>query len=94
MFQFEEEAMLVQDREDLLQLLRMRFGEISPTIIQKIYDVQTLDALERLFLVAANGESLGIFLEELEAPEDSFKLALDKFNPMSYITEKGKAHGE
>lgn len=94
MFQFEEEAMLVQDREDLLQLLRMRFGEISPTIIQKIYDVQTLDALERLFLVAANGESLGIFLEELEAPEDSFKLALDKFNPMSYITEKRKAHGE
>ncbi|SET17307.1 hypothetical protein SAMN05216389_106162 [Oceanobacillus limi] len=82
MFLFENEADFVQDREDLLHVLRMRFGDIAPGIVEKIYEIDDLEALERLILVAANAPTLRIFLEELEAGNNSFKLVGERFNPI------------
>ncbi|MGM8216478.1 hypothetical protein ACLIA0_12985 [Bacillaceae bacterium W0354] len=94
MFLFEEESVLVQDREDLLQVLRMRFGDIAPGVIEKIYQINKLDSLERLILVAANAPSYKVFLEELEAGDDSFKLVGDRFNPIDSMSEGGDLNGK
>lgn len=81
MFIFED-ADFVQDREDLISLLRMRFGDISPGIIEKIYKKSELDTLERLILVAANAPKLSVFLEELEEDDSSFRIVGERFNPI------------
>lgn len=82
MFLFEDEANIVEDREDLLSILKMRFGEIPPKVIEEIYDVTSYETLERLILVASNVPSLKIFLEELKEGEGSFRILGDRFNPI------------
>ncbi|MBP1969922.1 hypothetical protein J2Z83_002030 [Virgibacillus natechei] len=82
MFSYEEDAGFVQDREDLISVLRMRFGDVSPGIIESIYDLKDLDTLERLILVASNAPSLKVFLEELEEGTESFRIIGDRFNPI------------
>lgn len=77
-----EDADFVQDREDLISVLRMRFGNLAPGIIESIYKKNELDSLERLILVAANAPTLSIFLEELEEGDDSFKILGERFNPL------------
>lgn len=94
MFLFENEADFVQDREDLLQLLRMRFGDIAPGIVEAIYEINDLNTIERLILVAANAPSLRIFLEEMEAGDGSFKLVGERFNPIETMLEGGYVGGE
>lgn len=87
MFQFEENAGFVQDREDLISVLRMRFGELKSGVIETIYELNDLDTLERLILVAANAPSLTIFLEELEEGSGSFRLIGERFNPIETMFE-------
>ncbi|WP_026700642.1 hypothetical protein [Salibacterium aidingense] len=82
MFSFEEDAGLVQDREDLIAVLQMRFGAMAPGVIGKIYDLHSLDTLERLILAASNAPTFKIFSEELEAGEGSFRLEGERFNPI------------
>lgn len=94
MFLFEKEADFVQDREDLLALLQMRFGEVPPSVIQNIYDLNDLDTLERLILVAANAPSFKIFLEELEEGSGAFRITGERFNPIESMFEGGKDDGE
>ncbi|TFJ93865.1 hypothetical protein [Lentibacillus salicampi] len=94
MFLFEDEANTVQDREDLLSILKMRFGEIPPKIIESIYDIKAYETLERLILVASNVPSLKIFLEELEEGEGSFRILGDRFNPIEAQYKGGGADGE
>ncbi|SHF54968.1 hypothetical protein [Ornithinibacillus halophilus] len=89
MFLYEDEADFVQDREDLIHVLRMRFGDIAPGIVENIYEIDDLEALERLILVAANAPTLRIFIEELEAGNDSFKLVGERFNPIENMDEGG-----
>ncbi|MFD2760802.1 hypothetical protein [Lentibacillus juripiscarius] len=89
MFMFEDEANNVQDREDLLAILKMRFGEIPPKIIESIYDIKEYDTLERLILVASNAPSLKIFLEEMEAGSGSFKILGERFNPVEATHQGG-----
>lgn len=89
MFLFEEDADLVQDREDLISVIRMRFGDIEPAIIEEIYKLNDLETLERLILVAANAPSLKIFLEELEEGEGAFRITGDRFNPIDSMLERG-----
>ncbi|MED2777856.1 hypothetical protein P4278_28560 [Bacillus thuringiensis] len=81
MFSFETDAMLVNDREDLIAVLRMRFGDISGGIIEKIYDINDMNSLQRLILAAANAMNWNVFLEEVEASEYSLRLLGEKFNP-------------
>ncbi|MDY0405759.1 hypothetical protein P5G51_010460 [Virgibacillus sp. 179-BFC.A HS] len=83
MFMFEENALAVEDREDLLAVLRMRFGEISPEIIEAIYKINDMSTLERLILVAANTPDLTTFLEELNEGPGSFRILGERFNPIN-----------
>lgn len=82
MFSFESSAMLVDDREDLIALLRMRFGKISGDLIKEIYDIDDINTLERLILSAANAANWNIFIEEFQSGNDSFRLVGDDFNPL------------
>lgn len=90
MFFFEEDAGLVGDREDLISVLKMRFGYLPPKVIEDIYKLNDLKTLERLILVAANAPSLKIFLEELEEGEGSFRITGDRFNPIESMVKEGK----
>lgn len=94
MFSFEDDAMFVQDREDLIALLRMRFGDIASEIIEVIYGLNKLDTLERLILAAANAPSLKIFLEELQEGSGSFRIMGERFNPIESLTKSGDMDGE
>ena len=87
MFQFEENASFVDDREDLISVLRMRFGDLNPGIINSIYKLDDLDSIERLILVAANAPTLKVFLEELEEGTGSFRIMGERFNPIDSMLE-------
>lgn len=94
MFFYENEADFVQDREDLLQVLKLRFGDIAPGIIEAIYEINDLDTIERLILVAANAPSLKIFIDEMEAGEGSFRIVGERFNPIESMLGGGYSGGE
>lgn len=88
-FSFEKEADFIQDREDLISVLQMRFGNVPPSVIQKIYDINELDSLERLILVAANAPEFKIFLEEIEEGSEGFRIIGERFNPIGSMFEGG-----
>lgn len=94
MFNFENEAAFVQDREDLIAVLRMRFGDISTETIEGIYELNELDTLERLILVAANAPTLQIFLEEMEEGDESFRITGERFNPLETVGQRGGVNEE
>lgn len=96
MFSYESDAMLVEDREDLINIIRMRFGSISGEMIQKIYQINDMNTLQRLILAAANAASKEVFLEEMQAGEHSFRLVGEDFNPLRSHLLKGRddAYGE
>lgn len=93
-FGFQEEANLVQDREDLIGLLKMRFETIPAGVTEAIYQLDSLDALERLILVAANASNFTIFIEEMEASEGSFRITGERFNPIDTLSESGGGNGQ
>ncbi|WP_251552204.1 hypothetical protein [Neobacillus muris] len=82
MFSFESDAMLVDDREDLIAVLQMRFGCITADIIERIYEISEFHTLQRLILAAANAANWEVFLEELQAGNHSFRLIGEDFNPL------------
>lgn len=92
MFSFESEANLVQDREDLLQVLQIRFGSLEPSVIEAVYNLSDLNAIERLILVAANAPTYSIFLEELKLSDQSFRLVGERFNPVNFLEKGGTMH--
>ncbi|HEX7057175.1 MAG TPA: hypothetical protein VF260_08280 [Bacilli bacterium] len=83
----EQYAMAI-DREDLLAILEMRFGEVPEDVQNEIRAIQKLDALERLILVAANVPRWEVFLSELREGKDQFKIVGEMYNPLS--TNDGK----
>ncbi|MGY0691711.1 hypothetical protein ACW2QC_02820 [Virgibacillus sp. FSP13] len=89
MFSFEEDANFVQDREDLIAVLKMRFGYVPSGVIDAIYKISNMDSLERLILVAANAPTIKIFLEELEEGSGSFRILRERFNPINSLNEEG-----
>jgi len=82
MVEWFDDAMLVQDREDLIAVLTMRFGSIPGEIIQEIYEIGDMNQLQRLILAAANAPEWRVFLEELEVPEPSLRIAGERYNPL------------
>lgn len=94
LFDFENEAGFVQDREDLLALLKMRFNSIPTGVVEAIYQITSLDDLERLILVAANAPTFKIFLEELKEGQGSFRIMGERFNPIETSTGRGGVNGE
>lgn len=89
MFSMKEDAQFIQDREDLISILRMRFGDIPAKMIDAIYQLDELDTIDRLILVAANAPSFKVFLEEMGADEDSFRIVGERFNPINEMNGKG-----
>lgn len=85
MFSFENDSLLVDDREDLIAVLRMRFGDIPGEMIQQIYDIDDMNMLQRLILAAANAPNWDIFVEEFQTGKDSFRLLGEEFNPLANI---------
>ncbi|MFD2682246.1 hypothetical protein [Bacillus seohaeanensis] len=85
MLPIESDAQLVNDREDLIAVLRMRFGDIPGEMIEQIYEISDMNTLQRLILAAANASSWNVFLDEMQAGEDSFRLVGEDFNPMKEL---------
>ncbi|MBB6446371.1 hypothetical protein [Bacillus benzoevorans] len=82
MFAFESEVMLVQDREDLIAVLQMRFGNITGAMIEEVYAIDDLHTLQRLILAAANSADWHVFLEEFYAGNNSIRIVGENFNPL------------
>ena len=93
MFSFENDPLLIDDREDLIAVLRMRFGAISGAMIQGIYEIDDMNTLQRLILAAANAPNWQIFLEEFQSGNDSFRLLGEEFNPLADIL-KGRGEND
>lgn len=85
MFSFEKESMLVEDREDLIAVIQMRFGNVPGEMIEEIYQIDDSQSLQRLILAAANAHSFEVFLDELKNGRDSFRIAGEEFNPLSNL---------
>jgi hypothetical protein len=77
-----EEDMLAQDREEVLEVLRIRFDAIPHEVERQIRQIRELDRLQRLILVAANAADLAVFVEELRESADSFRLLGERFDPL------------
>lgn len=91
MFSFEENAMLVDDREDLIAVLRMRFGNVPGEMIRQIYDIGDMNTLQRLILAAANAADWPVFEREFQAEEHSFRLLGEDFNPLANLLKGSEA---
>ena len=80
-----------QDREDLLAVLQMRFGEPDDEVKAKIASIRQPAELQHLILAACNAAAWSVFAEELRAGEGAFKLTGERFNPVSRaeIEQKG-----
>ncbi|MGG6312107.1 hypothetical protein [Paenibacillus macerans] len=79
----ELELFVSQDREDLLAVLEMRFGMPGPEVRERVASIRSLDELQRLILAACNASDWSVFAEELQAEAGAFKLAGERFNPVS-----------
>jgi hypothetical protein len=82
MFSFESETMLVDDREDLIAVLQMRFGNIPGELIERIYQIDDMNTLQRHILAAANATNWDVFIKEFKEGENSFRLLGEDFNPL------------
>lgn len=94
MFSFQSEALLVDDREDLIAILQMRFGSIPGELIEDIYSINDMDSLQHLILSAANAANWHVFLEEFNSGRDSFRLLGENFNPLrDMMKERDELNG-
>ncbi|AZU62973.1 hypothetical protein [Neobacillus mesonae] len=95
MFSFESDTMLVDDREDLIAVLRMRFGDVSGELIEQIYQIDDMNTLQRLILAAANAANFNVFNHELQTEENSFRLLGENFNPLrDFLKGRETENGE
>lgn len=76
-----EEA-LETDKEDVLAVLTLRFGEVPAEVAQTIAQLTDASKVERLVLVAANVPKFSKFLEELGEGAEAFRLVGEGFNPL------------
>lgn len=78
-------AAAATDRADLLAIVAMRFGAVPADVRAWIEACDDLATLERLILVAANVPTWEVFLAELAAGNDEFKLVGGRFEPLSAV---------
>jgi hypothetical protein len=90
MFEFEDEAMLVQDREDLIEVLRLRFVFVPPEVISEIYEIKEMNEIERLILAAANVPTWDLFMKDFSNRKGAFRIAGDQYNPLQKVRYSGK----
>ena len=95
LFSFESDGLLVDDREDLIAVLQMRFGHVTGEIIEKIYEIDDMNTLQRLILSAANAPSWDVIVEELEVGGQAFRILGENFNPLGeFIKKRGGMNGK
>ena len=82
MFSYQSETALVDDREDLIAILQMRYGQVPGEMINEIYEIGDMNTLQRLILSAANAANWDVFLEEFHNGRGSFRLVGESFNPL------------
>ncbi|GGB44374.1 hypothetical protein GCM10011409_22410 [Lentibacillus populi] len=75
----------ITEKEDLLGLINMRFGNVPDDIAEQIMAIDDIDVLDRLFLVAVNAANWGVFVNELNEGKASFKMVGDGFDPLAEI---------
>jgi hypothetical protein len=86
--------MLVDDREDLIAVLQMRFGDVTYDLIEKIYQIDDMNSLQRLILAAANASNWNVFMEDFQEGVGSFRLLGEDFNPLGVLKGRDLIHGE
>lgn len=91
LFLFQSDALLIEDREDLIAVLQMRFGTIPGEMIEQIYAINDMNTLQRLIISAANVANWDVFLEDFNTGRDSFRLLGESFNPIRDLV-KGREH--
>jgi len=79
----DEMEMIAIDQTDVIEILNIRFQSVPDDVIFAIKQIQKLDVLERLILVAANAADWHIFLEELNEGETSFRVLGERFDPIN-----------
>ena len=70
-----------EDRRDLITLLHMRFGRISPDVMAAIKAINDFSQIDHLILVAANAPGWNDFIQELQWP--GFRMVGQNFDPLS-----------
>jgi len=94
MFFYEQEAQIGEDRQDLIEILHMRFGTLPPKVEERLYQLDDFETIERLILVAANAPTLQVFFEELKEGTEAFKLVGERFNPLQSLSREGDVNEE
>ena len=61
-----DEAVLSQKQKDILQILKVRFGDVPAEVSAKVEAKRALDELEPLFDASATAPSLDAFKERLQ----------------------------
>ena len=85
----ERDEILSIDKQDLMALLSMRFGERRAiTVAELVQQIDQSEVLSRLVLVAANVATWEIFLEELDVAGGSFRLEGERFEPLGSLGDK------
>ncbi|HLR09024.1 MAG TPA: hypothetical protein VK136_07210 [Bacillota bacterium] len=84
------ETITQAEKEDLLGLVQMRFGQIPEDIQKKIMHLNDPDVLNRLFLVAVNAANWHVFVSELNEGKDAFKMVGDGFDPLAERNRRGE----
>jgi hypothetical protein len=70
-----------EDRDDLIALLKMRFGTVPSELMTAISAIHDLSQIDHLILVAANASGWSEFISEVRAP--GFRLVGQEFDPLS-----------
>ena len=68
------------DRDDLLQVLMLRFGKVPTEINARIAAIQDGDRLDHLILSAANAPNWEEFLLDLSQP--AFRMVGPRYDPL------------
>ena len=82
-----QRAMIEADREDVLQVLTLRFGAVPESVWTRIAVCNNSATLERWILVAANVPDWATFLNDLDAGPNAFKMVGASYEPN--LTESG-----
>lgn len=89
MFFYERELEIGQDRQDLLEILQMRFGQLPPELEEQLYMIEDYETIDRFILVAANVPTLSLFIEEMNQDKRSFKIVGERFDPIAHFKKEG-----
>ena len=74
-----EQDLLAVDREDLREIVRLRFGGVPADVEEGIAKLQDISESSRLVLIAANAPDLESFRKELFAKIPAFRIMSDAF---------------